>query len=135
MLSASIDAVDAGVLVDGERLVVGHAAKDGLRIVGARRERHRQLEDVLVEVRHLDVRMRVVEVDRVLQRTAGHRHARARREICLHVVAEVEAAARGTRHRPEAKVNPAASRSITVAPASVNACKRCFEGLGHAVPA
>src|SRR5207302_9240637 len=40
-------------------------------------QRVRQVEDVLVEERHLDIRVGLVEVDGCLQRPAGNGHAEA----------------------------------------------------------
>ena len=77
-------------MVDGERLIVGQPAEDRLRIIRTGRQRIGQIPKVLVEERHLDVRMGVVEVDGGLQRPARHRHADARAEIRRHVVAEFE---------------------------------------------
>ena len=41
----------------------------------------REVEDILIEERHLRVRMSIVEVDGGLQRPARHRHADAGRKI------------------------------------------------------
>src|SRR5215472_18434509 len=85
-----VDVVHCEVMVRLERLVVGHPSEGGLWVVWAGRERVAEVEDVLIEERHLDVRMSVVEVDSALQRTARNWDADARGEVGLHVVAEVK---------------------------------------------
>ena len=52
-----VDAVDAGVLVDGQRLVVGHAAKGRLRIVGTGHQRIAEIPNVLIKEWHLGFRI------------------------------------------------------------------------------
>ena len=88
-----VNAVHAGVVVDRQRLVVRQAAELRLRIVRPRGEGVAKLEEVLVEERHLLVRVGIVEVDGALQRPASHRHAArgSRREVFRDVVAEIEA--------------------------------------------
>src|SRR5262245_53391738 len=85
-----VNSVHAGIVVDGERLVIGKAAKDRLRIIGAGGKRVGQVEDVLIEERHLDVSMGIVEIDRGLQSPAGDRYAGPRGKVCFQVIAEVE---------------------------------------------
>ena len=88
-----VDAVDPGVVVDRESLVVGHSTERGLRVVRrvgtARVHGLSELEDLLEEVRHLGGRVRAVERDRVGERLVRHRNADARREVFLQVDLEV----------------------------------------------
>ena len=88
-----VDALRARVVVDRERLVVGQAAEEGLRVVArigsAGVHRLRELEDLLEEVRHLARGVRAVERDRVGEGLVRHRDADARGEVLLHVELEV----------------------------------------------
>src|ERR1700738_1805472 len=58
-----VDAIDTRVVIDRERLVVGKAEVriDKVRI---KIDRLREIEDVLIKERHLDVGQSVVEIDR-----------------------------------------------------------------------
>src|SRR3979411_3001309 len=85
-----IDAVHTRVVINGECLVVCQTCEGWLRVVRSRRKRVAKIEDTLIEERHLHIGMRIVEVDRGLECATRHRHTRACREVCLHVVAKVE---------------------------------------------
>src|SRR2546430_15631773 len=88
---------DASCLVQVERDVVGgHAGAVAAEETGILRrvrvagvERVRQVEDVLIEEWHLDIRVGVVEVDGCLQRPAGNRYADAGGKVGSEVVLEV----------------------------------------------
>src|SRR5205807_3900458 len=84
-------AVNAGIVINGQRLIVSHTSKGRLRIVNGGSERSAKVEDVLIEKRHLDVGIGIVEVDGGLQRSARHRYADTGREVCPYVSAEVKA--------------------------------------------
>src|SRR5207248_2876490 len=62
LLDRCVDAVYAGIMVDLQRLVI---RKPEVRIDRVRIEADalRELEDVLVKERHLDVGMRIIEID------------------------------------------------------------------------
>src|SRR5438105_11801595 len=85
-----INSVHAGVVINGQRLVVGEAAEGWLRIVHAGSKRRTKVEDILIEERHLDGGIGVIEIDGGLQRSAGHWYSDTRREVRPHVSAEVE---------------------------------------------
>src|SRR5208283_1422414 len=70
-----VNAIDPEVLVNGDRLVVGHAAERRLRIIRSRCQGDDQVPDVLVEIRQLDVLVGKVEGDGVLQLSARYWHA------------------------------------------------------------
>src|SRR4030088_990633 len=83
-----VDAIDTRVVIDRECLVVGKAEVwidevwieiDGLR----------ELEDVLIKKRHLDVGMSVVEIDRGLKIAAGHGDTDARSKVFRDVALEI----------------------------------------------
>src|SRR5207237_6162459 len=83
-----VDAVDARVVVDRQRLVV----RDGILAIAQRLrrvwigvQRVRQIEDVLVEERHLEVGVGIVEVDRRLQVFTRYGNTSTRGEVRLHV--------------------------------------------------
>src|SRR5882724_3889035 len=88
-----VDAVYARVVIDRERLVVRHWERDSRRIgfdkVGIGIDGLSELEDVLVEERHFDGRMGIVEVDRGLQRPVRHRYGDAGSEVLRHIELEV----------------------------------------------
>ena len=115
-----VDPLRAGVVVDLEGLVVGHAAEGWLRVVGrvgsARVHGLRELEDLLEEVRHLARGVRVVEGDRVSQRLVRHGDADACREVLLHVDLEVveqdqEFAVRGCEREGSVEVHDGRARA------------------------
>src|ERR1700675_389122 len=88
---------DTGGLVQVERDVVGGhpgtvaAEEAGIlrRVWIARIQRIRKVEDVLIEERHLDICVRVVEVDRCLQRPAGNRYPDAAGKVRTYIVPAV----------------------------------------------
>src|ERR1700716_3120479 len=83
-----VDAIDTRVVIDRERLVVGKAEVriDKVRI---KIDRLREIEDVLIKERHLDVGMSVVEIDRGLKIAAGHRDTGARSKVFRDVALEI----------------------------------------------
>src|SRR5215471_15591087 len=85
-----VDVVHREVMVRLKRLVVRQPAERGLWVIRAGREGVAEVEDVLVEERHLDVRMGIVEIDGGLQSAARHWHAGARGEVIRDIVPEVE---------------------------------------------
>src|SRR5215471_15029581 len=85
-----VDVVHREVMVRLERLVIRQAAERGLWVIRAGRKGVAEVEDILVEERHLDVRMGIVEIDGGLQSAARHWHTGARGEVRLHVVPKVE---------------------------------------------
>jgi hypothetical protein len=107
-------------VVDRERLVIGHADERRLRVVRTGSERVREVEDVLVEERHLTRGIGVVEVDDRPECPARHRHPDA---VAQYWFRSFLKSKRRTSSSPSAEgnVNPAASGSITVAPAVVSA--------------
>src|SRR5262249_35026654 len=85
-----VNSIHTGIVVDGQRLVVGKAAKHRLGIVGTGCQRVGEVEDVLIEERHLHVGMGIVEIDGGLQSPAGDRHAGPGSKVCLYVITEIE---------------------------------------------
>jgi hypothetical protein len=88
LFEGGVDSVNSSVLINIERLIVGDSEGwiDHVRIEG---DRFRKLEDVLVEERHFDVGMRIVEIDRALKITARHRHSDTRLEVIGDVAFEI----------------------------------------------
>src|SRR5689334_6033323 len=75
LADGSVDAVHSVIVISGKRLVVSHAAKSGLRIVRTGRHGCNQVPDVLVEIRHLDIRMCIVKCNGSIQCLACHWHS------------------------------------------------------------
>src|SRR5215467_2144312 len=86
-----VDVLLSPGLVGRQRLVVGLPAKGRLRVVRTRRHAVAEIEDVLVEERHLLPCVRVVEIDERLQRPTRARYSAAGGEVALDVIFEVEA--------------------------------------------
>src|SRR3954462_11247168 len=90
IVNGLVDPIHARVVIDRERLVVRQTSEDWLRVVRPRLEGIAQIEDVLVEERHLISRMCVVEIYGALERSPSDRHSGSRDEVGLHVVAEIK---------------------------------------------
>src|SRR5215472_3327363 len=70
-----VNSVYACIVVNGQRLIVGKPSEYRLGIIGTGCKRVGEVENVLVEERHLHIGVSVIEIDRALQIAAGYGYA------------------------------------------------------------